>query len=105
LDSSVASWLVVLLAIASANLPFLSERLFALIPVPSQSTPPVKSLWWRLLELIVLYLAVGGIGMLIEGRMGNIFPQTWEFYAISAVIFLVLAYPGFAYRYLRKRRS
>jgi hypothetical protein len=43
--------------------------------------------------------------MLIEGRMGNIFPQTWEFYAISAVIFLVLAYPGFAYRYLRKRRS
>jgi hypothetical protein len=105
LDSSVASWLVVLLAIASANLPFLSERLFALIPAPSQSTPPVKSLWWRLLELIVLYLAVGGIGMLIEGRMGNIFPQTWEFYAISAVIFLVLAYPGFAYRYLRKRRS
>ncbi len=94
-----------LLAIVSANLPFLSERLFALIPVPSQATPPVKSLWWRLLELIVLYLVVGVIGMLIEGRMGNVFPQTWEFYAIGAVIFLVLAYPGFAYRYLRKRRS
>lgn len=93
------------LAIVGANLPFLSERLFAFIPLPSQSIPPVKSLWWRLLELVVLYLAVGVIGTLIEGRMGNVFQQTWEFYAISAVVFLVLAYPGFAFRYLRKRRQ
>lgn len=104
LDSSLASWLVVLLAVAAANLPFLSERLFALIPLPSKATPPVKSFWWRLLELTVLYLIIGVIGRLIEGRLGNVFPQTWEFYAIGAVVFLVLAYPGFAYRYLRKQR-
>ena len=92
------------LAIAGANLPFFSERLFAVIPLPSRVTPPAKSLWWRLLELVVMYAIVGVIGKLIEGRLGNVFAQTWEFYAIGAVVFLVLAYPGFAYRYLRKRR-
>lgn len=104
MDTSVASWLVVVLAIVGANLPFLSERLFGLIPVPSKSTPPIKAFWWRLLELVALYAFVGVIGKLIEGRLGNVFPQTWEFYAIGAVAFLVLAYPGFAFRYLRKRR-
>lgn len=104
MDSSAASWIVVVLAFACANLPFLSERLFACIALRGQSTPPVKSMWWRLLELIVLYFVVGLVGKLVEGRIGNVFPQTWEFYAIGAVAFLVLAYPGFAFRYLRKRR-
>lgn len=96
---------MVLLAVAAANLPFLSERLFALIPLSSGLTPPNKSFWWRLFELTVLYLVVGLIGRLVEGRLGNVFPQNWEFYAIGAVVFLVLAYPGFAYRYLRKKRQ
>ena len=104
LDSSIASWLVVLLAIAGANLPFLSERLFGLIALPSATSPPVKSLWWRLLELVVLYGVIGLIGRLVEGRLGNVFSQTWEFYAIGAVAFFVLAYPGFVYRYLRRQR-
>ena len=103
MDSALASWFVVLLAIAAANLPFFSERLFALIPVPSRMVPPIKSFWWRLFELVVLYFAVGLSGVLIEGRIGNVFPQTWEFYATGAVIFIVLGYPGFAYRYLRKQ--
>jgi hypothetical protein len=103
LDSALASWIVVLLAVLAANLPFFSERLFALVPLPTRAEPPHKSLWWRLFELIVLYFVVGLIGILIEGRIGNVFPQTWEFYAIGAVAFIVLAYPGFAYRYLRKQ--
>ena len=95
---------MVLLALAGANLPFLSERLFGLIPLPSSVSTPVKSLWWRLLELIVLYGVIGVVGRLVEGRLGNVFSQTWEFYAIGAVVFFVLAYPGFVYRYLRKQR-
>lgn len=60
-------------------------------------------MWWRLLELILLYFAVGLLGRLFEGRIGTVFHQHWEFYAISTVVFLVFAYPGFAYCYLRKR--
>lgn len=105
MDISLASWFVILLAFAAANLPFLSERLFGLIPVSSKTPPLDKSMWWRLLELLVLYMLVGLAGRLVEGRTGDVYTQTWEFYAIAAVAFIVLGYPGFAYRYLRKRNS
>ena len=104
-DISLAGWLTIVFALAAANLPFLSERLFAVIALPSKGAPPVKTLWWRLLELIVLYFIVGLSGRLLEGRIGTVFEQHWEFYAIGAVVFVVFAYPGFAFRYLRKRHG
>ena len=36
-------------------------------------------------------------------RSRRIAPQGWEFYAITATLFLTLAFPGFVYRYLYKR--
>lgn len=99
MDVSASSWLVILLALIAANVPFLTERLFAVVALGK----PVKSFWWRLLELLVSYLAVGGIGMLLEARIGNVFSQEWGFYAVTACLFIVLAFPGFAYRYLRKQ--
>lgn len=100
MDVSLSSWCVIVLAMIAANLPFTNERLFAVVPLPR----PVKSFWWRLLELFALYLVVGSIGMLLEGRIGNVFPQAWGFYAVTGCLFIVLAFPGFAYRYLRKHR-
>jgi hypothetical protein len=100
-DVSLASWFVILLAVLAANLPFFNERLFALIPLGR----PVKSLWLRLFELVVLYFLLRGIAYLLEARIGNVFPQRWEFYAITACLFLVLAFPGFVFRYLRKRHG
>ncbi|HZW22392.1 DUF2818 family protein [Noviherbaspirillum sp.] len=101
MDVSLASWFVIGLAAIAANLPFFNERAFALIPLRQ----PPKSLWLRLLELIVLYFVVGGMAYVLEARMGNAFPQRWEFYAITACLFLVFAFPGFVYRYLRKRHG
>lgn len=101
MDVSLSSWFVILLAALAANLPFLNERLFGIIALQNQ----VKSMWWRLLELCVLYAAVGAIAFLIESRIGNTFPQRWEFYAVTACLFIVLAYPGFVFRYMRKRRG
>jgi hypothetical protein len=98
---SLASWFVILLALFSANLPFFNERLFAAIPLPLA----VKPVWLRLIELFVLYLLVGVVAHLLESRIGNVFPQGWEFYAVTACLFLVLAYPGFVMRYLRKHRK
>jgi hypothetical protein len=109
-DSSLAAWLVVAISIAAANLPFLTERVFGFIPLKSNpagdgiSSPRTKSLPLRLLELIVLYFVVGFLARMLESRIGGVFAQNWEFYAITGCLFLVLAFPGFVLRYLRKQR-
>ena len=106
MDLSLAAWLVVALAVAAANLPFLTERVFGLIPLGP--TPggeaKLKRFPLRLLELIVLYFLVGALARLLESRIGTAFPQKWEFYAVTGSLFLVLAFPGFVWRYLRKHR-
>lgn len=92
---------MILLAVLAANLPFLNERLFALIPIGK----PAKLFRLRLIELFVLYWLARGAAYLLEAHIGNTFPQGWEFYAITACLFIVLAYPGFVFRYLRKRQG
>jgi len=100
-SQSAAVWTVLLVALVAANLPFLNERLFALIPLPTAA----KSLAIRLGEMVVLYGMAGGIGLLFESRVGQVAPQGWEFYAVTAALFVVLAFPGFIWRYLLKHRS
>ncbi|MBP7566200.1 MAG: DUF2818 family protein [Burkholderiaceae bacterium] len=94
-------WLVLVLALVSANLPFLNQRLFGVLALPSGR----KLLAVRLAELVVLYFVVGAIGLLLEKRLGRIAPQTWEFYAVTAALFVTLAFPGFVWRYLLKHRD
>jgi hypothetical protein len=105
LNLSLSSWFVILLAIAGANLPFLNERVFGLIPLSIFRLHAVKPFWLRLIELGVLYALVGAVAHFLEAQMGNFFTQGWEFYAITGCLFIVLAYPGFVFRYLRKRHS
>ncbi len=158
MGNSASTWLIIVLAVLAANLPFLNERCFAIIglqhfaffksiffwrsvsssavdlvvthpvdeddnaapittndvpvrttpaysDVPELNTVQVKSLWLRLLELIILYFCVGGIAFALESAAGNRFPQGWEFYGINACLFLVLAFPGFVYRYLKRNHG
>ena len=86
------------LALLAANLPFFVERVF-FIWRPKGG----KGLHWRLLEMVVLYFALGGLARLVEGRFGPAQPQNWEFYAVTACLFLVFAFPGFVYRYLWRK--
>jgi hypothetical protein len=108
-DQSIVLWLVVAIAIAAANLPFLSERVFGLVPLKDRAAADGaargKPLALRLVELLVLYFVVGLLARAMESRIGGTFAQNWEFYAITACLFLVLAFPGFVLRYLRKRRT
>jgi len=109
LDTNVAAWLVIAVAIAAANLPFLTEGVFGFIPLkpaPGSAEPRPKPFWARLAELVVLYFVVGGLARVLEGQLGDVFPQTSAnmFYPITACLFLVLAFPGFVLRYLRKHR-
>lgn len=98
MSNSVAVHLVVGMALLLANLPFFTERLFCAFALAQR-----KSIALRLLELIIGYFLAGLIGLALEHRAGQISPQSWEFYAITAALFLTFAFPGFVYRYLLKR--
>jgi hypothetical protein len=98
MDVSSAAWLLIAVALAAANLPFVNEHLFGVIPLKSTR----KSGLLRVLELLVLYFAVGAFAWLLESSIGNVFVQVKEFYMVSVPLFLVLAFPGFILRYLRK---
>ena len=99
MSQTASIWLVIVLAFCAANLPFLTQRLFGIVPLARG-----KNLAIRLGELAVLYFLVGGVGLFLEDRIGRIAPQNWEFYAITATLFLTFAFPGFVWRHLHKPR-
>lgn len=98
IQSSV--WLLIALAALAANLPFVNHRLLAVFPLRGGAA---KSLAIRLAELVFWYFVVGGLGLLLEQAAGQIYPQGWEFYAVTGALFLTLAFPGFVFRYLVRR--
>ena len=108
---TAAQTLIVVLALVAANLPFATRRIFFFGPKPANSIgdgdkPGDKSLAWRLAELIVLYLLVGAAAALFEsGAYGSVYLQGWQFYAVTACLFIVFAYPGFVMRYLWHRHK
>ncbi|MFM7332248.1 MAG: DUF2818 family protein [Brachymonas sp.] len=93
-------WAVVLVSVLAANWPFITQRLLGIVPLKNG-----KNLGLRLVELVLMYFVVGGIALLLEQRLGQIAPQKWEFYAISATAFITFAFPGFVWRYLLKGRA
>lgn len=100
MSQSAAVWLVLLVAVVAANLPFFNERLLLVGP---RREP--KALGWRLLELLLLCGLVMLLGFGLERRIGQNYPQGWEFYAVMVCLFFTLAFPGFVWRYLRRRRG
>jgi hypothetical protein len=79
-----------------ANWPFLSEKKFLFFG------QGLKTMGFRLLELAVGFSLLLAIGFGLEGSIGRMQTQTWNFYAISLCIFVLMAYPGFVWRYLRR---
>ena len=98
MNSQSLSWAIIVLALVAANLPFLSNRAFLLRPMVGS-----KPLALRILELAILYFLVGAVALVVEQSRGRATPQGWEFYAVTASLFLTLAFPGFVYRYLYRR--
>jgi hypothetical protein len=90
--------ILVVLALLAANLPFANQRI--LVVGPQRQAKPLV---WRLVELVLLYFVVGGVGLALENHGGQIAPQGWEFYAVTGTMFVTLAFPGFVYRYLMHR--
>jgi hypothetical protein len=101
MSQTASIWLVIAAALIAANLPFVNQRWFAVGP----QAPQRKPLPGRLVELVVMYFVVGALALLLERRAGQIAPQAWEFYAITATLFVTLAFPGFVFRYLMRRKG
>jgi Protein of unknown function (DUF2818) len=101
MNHAVEVWLVLAAALIGANLPFVNERLFIVGP----RRLPHKAFGWRLLELLLLFAAVLGLGIALESRIGQRYPQGWEFYAAAGAMFVTFAFPGFVWRYLRRGRD
>lgn len=91
-------WWIILALVLAANLPFLVPRVGVVGP-----RRPGKSLGWCLLESLLLGALVVGVAIFFEARVGQRYPQGWEFYAVLLCLLLTLAFPGFVWRFLRKR--
>lgn len=101
MDIATATWLLILIALLAANLPFLNQRLLAIFKIKKV----IKPVWVCLLELIFLYFIVGLLAYMLEAYTGQVKAQSWELYAVTACLFLVFAFPGFVYQYLLRRSS
>ena len=91
--------MVIALLAFCANFPYFSESIFGFFR-PKQG---LKSPFIRIFELLVLYFVVIAVAYAIESSIGNAFPQGWQFYAVTVCLYLVLGFPGFVHRYLRRR--
>lgn len=100
MSQAASVWLVLVVALVAANLPFVNERVFVVGP----RLRPKKTFPWRLLELVAFAIATWGLGSALEASIGQRAPQDWQFYVGGGCLFLTLASPGFVWRYLRRTK-
>ena len=93
--------MVIALMAFCANFPYFTESVLGFFRLKQA----VKSPFVRIAELTLLYFLVLGVAYVIESSIGNAFAQGWQFYAVTVCLYLVLGFPGFVHRYLRRRAS
>lgn len=91
--------LIVGLAAVAANLPFFSEKVFFFVKPKNGK----KAFAFRLAELLLLYVFVGGFAYWLESRFSPAHQQNWPFYASTFALFIVFAWPGFVWRYFWRK--
>lgn len=90
-------YLLIIVAVVAANLPFFSGRLLCVFPLRK------KHFGHHLFEWVVFFCAVGLFAYLLEARLRTPQEQGWKFYVITLCLFAVCAFPGFVYRYFYRR--
>lgn len=91
-------WLFLASLLIAANLPFFTPRYFI---IGKQGAG--RSLGWRLLEMACYSALAVGVGLAFEKSLGQIAPQSWQFYITLICLTLTMAFPGFVWRYLLKQ--
>lgn len=99
MSQQAAVWLLLLIGLVAANLPWIGERFFFVV-APKGG----KRIWMRLLEWLVLYAVVGLVAVGMERKFyGEIHSQNWEFFVVTVCLFLVFSLPGFVYHAILKK--
>ncbi|HSH85057.1 MAG TPA: DUF2818 family protein [Guyparkeria sp.] len=100
----IADWIVISYLIGLfvlANLPFVNQRLFLLIPVAAPGRQ--KSFWWCIVEWLAYYVIGIGGGIYLEYAIGGVESKGWQFWAITACVFAVFSVVGFIWQYQLRR--
>lgn len=93
--------ILLLIAFVTANLPWLSEKIFYFVTLKSGR----KNLAYCLIELLILYLVLALLFVYAELNVyGQLTKQGWEFYTVTFSLFLVFAFPGFIYKLLWSKK-
>lgn len=90
---TASMYILIVLALVFANLPFLMPRWFGVIGVGK------KNILHHLAELAAGFALMALLSYLLESRAGSVYPKIWEFFVITACLYLVAAFPGFVWRY------
>lgn len=90
------------LAALAANLPFWTgrKRLFGLVTLEND-----KSFFVMMLECLLSFGLWMGFALWLESSQQTIHVQHWQFWVVSVCIFVLLAFPGFIWRYLWPRHK
>jgi hypothetical protein len=81
-----------ILAALAANLPFMGERILGVVKSKKGIR---KAFGWRLLELVLLYLCMVGVGLVLESRFAPIHTKKiLDFYVPTFALFVIAAFPG-----------
>jgi hypothetical protein len=97
MNQSAGVTLVLLLLLLAANLPFLSARVLGIGP-----RRPHRGVAARLGEVLLLGALVAVLALGLEAAAGQRHTQGWAFYVTLLCLLLTFAFPGFAWRFLRR---
>lgn len=92
-------YILLVLALFFANVPFLTNKLLGIITVPR------KHFGYHLIELSIGFCITGILAYILESRAGVVHPQQWEFYVTVACMYLIFAFPCFVWRYFWHSRN
>ncbi len=108
MNTTIAIFILFILALIAANIPFISDRVMLLYTGKSRKLFWLRMFEWFIMYLLTLTLATG-LEIKLYGEAYSkiwefwLFPQHWEFYIITLCLFMVFALPGFVYRYDLKK--
>ena len=96
---NITTGIVLLAGFVLASLPMVGERSFFSIPLFKLNKKP----WLRMVEFLLAYAVWIAIGKAFEAQARQVAKQGWEFYVVTLLLFVIAAFPVFAWRYLWRR--
>lgn len=96
---TASMYILLLLALIFANAPFLTQKGFGVIALTK------KHFGHHLIELLAGFALTAALAYLLESRAGAVHAQGWEFYVVTACLYLIFAFPCFVWRYFWHARN